>query len=63
MCYGISALLVYRLPAAWWLSVLVWLALSFVLGVFYAFFLLMFFPAPSLELCYDQDFQALDLNK
>jgi hypothetical protein len=61
--YGISAVIVYPLHMAPWMSVLVWLVLSFLVGVLYYSILLMFFPAPSLILHQDRDFQKLDLNK
>ena len=62
-CYGISALLVWRLQLVWWAGVLVWLAVSFLLGFIYSFLQLMFFPAPTLEVYRNRDFQELDLHK
>jgi hypothetical protein len=56
-------LLVSRLQLVWWTGVLVWLAASFVLGFIYSFLQLMFFPAPTLEVYRNGDFQELDLHK
>src|SRR5579884_1530072 len=61
LCYGISAVLAYRLDASWWVAVLAWLVLSFVLGVVYSFLRLLF-PAPALELHHGADFQELNIN-
>jgi hypothetical protein len=47
----------------WWTGVLVWLAVSFVLGFIYSFLQLTFFPAPTLEVYRSGDFQELDLHK
>ena len=63
VCYGISAAIVFSFQMAWWMSIVLWLVVAFLLGLLYTFLLLMFFPAPTLEVYRSNDFQKLDLHK
>jgi uncharacterized protein (DUF58 family) len=60
VCYGISAVIVFSFHTAWWMSILLWLVVAFLLGLLYTF-LLLFFPAPTLEVHRSGNFQELDL--
>ena len=63
VCYGISAAIVFNFQMAWWMSIVLWLVVAFLLGLLYTVLLLMFFPAPTLEVYRSGDFQELDLHK